>query len=100
MTRTRRGKQVHQPTHRKMVTEWFEGTLADRLEPHGTIVILAHRWHEEDLSGHLIEKHPDRWQVIRLPALAEPVIRWAVPWARRCAPSDSTSTPSTPSGLK
>jgi hypothetical protein len=58
-------------THRRRVTEWFDGTLYDRGEPGATIVVLMHRWHEGDLAGHLIEEHEDDWQVIRLPALAE-----------------------------
>jgi hypothetical protein len=59
-------------THRTKVQEWFLGTLYDRLEPNGTIIILAHRWHEDDLPGFLIEQHADNWEVIRLPALADP----------------------------
>jgi len=58
-------------THRQRAIEWFEGTFYDRLEPNGTIVVLAHRWHDGDLAGHLISHHADPWQVIRLPALAE-----------------------------
>ncbi len=64
-------QEAHSPTHRKRVVEWFTGTLADRQEPGATIVLLMHRWHDEDLAGWLISNHPDRWQVIRLPALAE-----------------------------
>jgi hypothetical protein len=59
------------PTHRRQVNEWFAGTLADRGEPGASIVLLMHRWHEDDLAGFLIAQHPDRWQVIRMPALAE-----------------------------
>jgi hypothetical protein len=63
---------VHSPTHREHVWDWFTGTIADRLEPHGTIIVLMHHWHEDDLAGRLPEKHPDRWKIIRLPALAHP----------------------------
>jgi hypothetical protein len=58
-------------THRLRVREWFDGTLYDRCEPNATIVLLMHRWHDEDLTGYLIEKHSDPWEVISLPALAE-----------------------------
>lgn len=65
-------QEAYSPTHRRRVVEWFDGTLTDRQEPGGSIVLLMHRWHEDDLAGYLISRHPDRWQVIRLPALAEP----------------------------
>jgi hypothetical protein len=34
--------------------------------------VLAHRWHDQDLAGYLQSEHADQWDVIRLPALAEP----------------------------
>jgi hypothetical protein len=58
-------------THRARVAEWFDGTLYDRCEPNATIVNLMHRWHDEDLTGYLIEQHSDPWEVISLPALSE-----------------------------
>lgn len=63
--------EAHSPTIRERTIEWFGSTLYSRLEPGGTIVLLQQRLHEEDLSGYLIEKHSDPWEVIRLPALAE-----------------------------
>lgn len=58
-------------THRTHVAEWFDGTLYDRQEPGATVVVLMHRWHEDDLAGHLISQHTDKWEVISLPAIAE-----------------------------
>lgn len=65
-------EEAQSATQRRRVQEWFTGTLLDRAEPGATVVLLMHRWHEDDLAGYLIENHPDRWHVIRLPALAEP----------------------------
>jgi hypothetical protein len=59
------------PTHLAMVWDWFNGTFYDRIEPNGTIIILMHRWKEDDLVGRLIDEHAAQWDVIRLPALAE-----------------------------
>ena len=58
-------------TERNTVIEWFNGTLYDRREPNATIIVLAHRWHEDDLPGYLVEHHSDQWDYIVLPALAE-----------------------------
>jgi predicted phage terminase large subunit-like protein len=35
------------------------------------VIIVATRWHEDDLVGRLVASEPDRWRVISLPALAE-----------------------------
>ena len=42
-----------------------------RLEPGGTVIILATRWHQDDLIGRLLEQAPDVWEYIRIPAIAE-----------------------------
>lgn len=62
---------VNSEAHRKRVAEWFDGTLRDRGEPGATIVLLMHRWHEEDLVGYLLDRDAAEWDVIRLPAIAE-----------------------------
>ncbi len=56
---------------RNRTIEWFNSTLYSRGEPNATIIIVMQRWHEDDLTGYLINEHKDDWQLIRLPALAE-----------------------------
>jgi len=56
---------------RTRIIEWFNSTLYSRLEPNATIIVVMQRWHEEDLTGYLVNEHNDDWQLIRLPALAE-----------------------------
>jgi predicted phage terminase large subunit-like protein len=63
-------------TVRDNVWNWFNGTVYNRLEPGGAIVIIGHRLHEDDLQGRLEERMRaggdyDRWEIIELPALAE-----------------------------
>lgn len=55
---------------------WYGSTLRTRLMPHGTLLLTMARWHEEDLTGKIeaqtaANPESDRWQFIRLPALAE-----------------------------
>ncbi len=57
--------------NRQKVEAWFTSTAYKRLQPGGTIVVLHHRMHPNDLSGYLVEKHGDRWTHIRLPKSAE-----------------------------
>jgi len=57
---------------RKRVIEWFQGSVYNRLQPNGTIVIINHRMHEEDLSGYLLDRQNfggDKWEVVALPAI-------------------------------
>jgi hypothetical protein len=64
------------PTIRQKVFEWFGSTFRTRRQKDASILVIATRWHEADLSGKLIElaeKDPkaDQWEVINLPALSE-----------------------------
>jgi hypothetical protein len=59
---------------RENVWDWFNGTVYNRLQPGGAIILIAHRMHEDDLAGRLIERMkagPDTWTIVRLPAIAE-----------------------------
>jgi predicted phage terminase large subunit-like protein len=50
---------------------WFESDLLSRLKPSGAIVLIMTRWHEDDLAGRLLERQPNEWRVLRLPAVAD-----------------------------
>jgi hypothetical protein len=44
------------PKMRDNVWDWYQGTVYNRLQPNGAIVLINHRMHEDDLSGRLIEQ--------------------------------------------
>ena len=57
---------------RKRVIEWFQGSVYNRLQPGGTIVVINHRMHQDDLSGYLIDQQNfggDKWEIVELPAI-------------------------------
>lgn len=59
---------------RKNVWEWYTGTAYNRLMPGGSIVVINHRMHEDDLSGMLLAQQVaggDKWEVVELPAISE-----------------------------
>ena len=69
-------EEAASPTMRQKWWDWYVSTFRTRLEPEGFIVIIATRWHDDDLIGRIIrrmESDPgaDRFKVIRLPAIAE-----------------------------
>jgi predicted phage terminase large subunit-like protein len=57
---------------RKNVWDWYTGTAYNRLMPGGSIVVINHRMHEDDLCGRLLAQQGaggDRWEVVELPAI-------------------------------
>ncbi len=66
-------------TYREKTWEYWQATLSTRIEPSGNILILATRWHEDDLIGRLRAQaeagkdDPDRepWTVITMRAIAD-----------------------------
>jgi hypothetical protein len=63
--------EAQSPLMQNRIWDWFCSTLYTRCEPGATIIVVQQRWAEEDLTGMLTTRHPDRWQVVSLPALAE-----------------------------
>jgi hypothetical protein len=54
---------------RKNVWDWYTGTVYNRLEKNGAIVLINHRMHEDDLTGMLLAQQAaggDRWEVVEL----------------------------------
>lgn len=64
-------EQAQSQTFRDKVWEWWRGTFRTRIWENGAVVLIMTRWHEDDLAGRLLLEQPGRWQVLRLPALAE-----------------------------
>lgn len=72
-------------TIRAKLQDWWNSTWYTREEPwadddpNGAIVVVQTRWHEDDLSGWLLEQEKnaedeedrERWHVVNLPAIAE-----------------------------
>lgn len=64
-------EEADSETRRNRVWEWFNDDLTTRLKPGSAVVLIMTRWHEDDLAGRILERQPDRWRVLRLPAEAE-----------------------------
>lgn len=61
-------------TVRDALWEWYQGTLRTRLEPGGSIVLTATRWHDDDLTGRLLvaqETGGEQWRHVHMPAIEE-----------------------------
>jgi predicted phage terminase large subunit-like protein len=64
-------KEALSPAHRDYIYDWFRTTARTRLEPGASIIIIATRWHSDDLIGRLVKLFPGRWENIVFPAIAE-----------------------------
>jgi predicted phage terminase large subunit-like protein len=56
------------------IWDWFASTAYTRLEPGGSLIILATRWNIDDLIGKILQNKDlfhGRWRVITLPAEAD-----------------------------
>ena len=67
--------EAESETYRDRVYEWFNDDIYTRMEPNAAIILIQTRWHEDDLAGRLIREMDnggEKWDVVSLPALAEP----------------------------
>lgn len=69
-------EEADSPTQREAVWEWFTSTLYTRQEPGASILVCMTRWNQDDLAGRLLrlqdeDASADRWEVLRLPAIAD-----------------------------
>lgn len=67
-------KEAMSELERKNVWDWYSGTMYNRLQPGGAIIVINHRMHEDDLSGRLLAQQAaggDEWTVVKLPAISE-----------------------------
>ncbi len=67
-------------TERKNVRDWYTGSVYNRLEKNGAIVLINHRIHEDDLTGMLLSQQAsggDRWEVVELkPDMQNNIALW------------------------
>lgn len=67
--------EANSPTIREKLWGWYTSTAYTRLSPGGGVIVMATRWHTDDLIGRLIQKMQegsgDDFNVITYPAIAE-----------------------------
>lgn len=55
---------------RERINTRFESTIRNRVNSRNTpIIIIMQRLHENDLCGYLMDKEPDEWRILSLPAI-------------------------------
>lgn len=64
-------KQALSPATRQGHWDWYLSSVRNRLEPDGIMCFTMQRWHADDLAGMIMRHEPNKWDVLRIPALAE-----------------------------
>lgn len=69
-------EEAQSPTIRERNKSWYQSTWLTRQAPGAAMVMIMTRWHEDDLSGWLLNEgelsqHPEAWTIVSMPALAE-----------------------------
>jgi len=52
--------------------DWYLNDFLTRLLPNAPQIIIQTRWHEDDLSGRILEREANRWAILKLPMIALP----------------------------
>jgi predicted phage terminase large subunit-like protein len=65
-------QEADSKARRKFIKNWYQGVAYTRLQPENAIILIQHRWHDDDLAGWLLREHQhENWTVLRFPAIAE-----------------------------
>ena len=65
--------QASSKTIRESIWDWYTSTAYTRLSPGGGVIVMATRWHTDDLIGRLIQRlgEGDTFRIVNYPAIAE-----------------------------
>ncbi len=63
-------QEADSAAHRRRVVNEYRSTIATRLHPAASALLVMTRWHPEDLAGHLLDTEPDVWTHTNIPAVA------------------------------
>lgn len=64
-------KEATSETVRNAVWEWYSSVFLTRTHKRTGKLLTLTRWHEDDLAARLLEREPEKWTVLKLPALCE-----------------------------
>lgn len=63
-------EDANSPAQRDRVWDWYQSVFYTRRAPGASLILINTRWHQNDLSGRILENEPDNWLQIDLPAIA------------------------------
>jgi hypothetical protein len=64
-------QEADSAAHRRQVVNEYRSSLATRVHPGASILLVMTRWHPHDLAGELLASEPDVWTHPNMPAVAQ-----------------------------
>lgn len=61
--------EAESETYREKAWDWWESNGFTRLSERGKVILMMTRWHEDDMAGRLLQKEPEEWEVLSIPAV-------------------------------
>lgn len=58
-------------TYRDRLWDWYNNVFLTRLHNESKQLLIMTRWHADDLAGRLLEREPEKWEVVSIPAIKE-----------------------------
>lgn len=66
-------EEAESRAYRDRVYDWWTNDMYTRLQSYSPALVIQTRWHEDDLAGRILASETgSSWDVVRLPAVAEP----------------------------
>lgn len=63
--------EAYSVTFRERVWDWYSSVLMTRLHNESRQLFIMTRWHDDDLAGRILKYEPERWTVLKIPAIRE-----------------------------
>lgn len=63
--------EAYSVTFRDRVWDWYSSVLMTRLHNRSRQLFIMTRWHDDDLAGRILRYEPERWTVLKIPAIRE-----------------------------
>ena len=63
--------EAYSKTYRDRTWDWYTDVFLTRLHNRSKQLLIMTRWHEDDLAGRLLEREPEKWTVVSIPAICE-----------------------------
>lgn len=64
-------KEAWSPTVRRSIQDWYDTVALTRLHNKSQQLITLTRWHPDDLAGCILRSEPEKWEVVKFPAVKE-----------------------------
>ena len=63
--------EAYSASYRERAWDWYTSVFLTRLHNESKQLFIMTRWHEDDLAGRILRYEPEKWTVLKIPAIRE-----------------------------